>query len=140
MITMLRGQDNTLTEWNKRVLRPVPKEPIWHELVWLLPIPRYDTSSELIPVIQSHSAYGCSAGQQREVQFPSQTAQRMSSFHRQRCSLSRSYPARRLSGCSTPITTTYCWLRNGTYSIKRTGGLCTGSKLGVVTRWNMNSQ
>jgi hypothetical protein len=32
----------TLTEWQKRVFRPIPKEPFRHELVWLVPIPRYE--------------------------------------------------------------------------------------------------
>jgi hypothetical protein len=34
---------STLTERNKCVLRPVAKEPLWHEPVWFLPIPRYET-------------------------------------------------------------------------------------------------
>ena len=37
-------QKYTLTEWDERVLRPVSKESLWHELVWLLPIPCYDAS------------------------------------------------------------------------------------------------
>ena len=40
------GQEYTLTEWQKRVFRPISKEPFRHELVWLVPIPRYKTSSQ----------------------------------------------------------------------------------------------
>ena len=35
-------QQHTLTEWDKRILRPVSEESLWHEPVWLLPIPCYD--------------------------------------------------------------------------------------------------
>ena len=41
--TVLR-QKYTLTEGDKRVPRPVSKESLWHELVWLLPILCYDAS------------------------------------------------------------------------------------------------
>ena len=43
------GNKYTLTEWEKRVLRPVSKESLWHELVWFLPIPCYEPYENLSP-------------------------------------------------------------------------------------------
>jgi len=34
----------TLTEWKKRILRPVAKESLWHKYVRLFPVPRYKAS------------------------------------------------------------------------------------------------
>ena len=101
-IKVVMGKTHTLTEWDKGVLRPVTKEPVWHEPVRLLPIPRYKTSSEPVSIIQSHSAYDCSAGPECKSRFPSLTRPEKSSFHRQRCSLSRSYPALRPLRCAVP--------------------------------------
>src|SRR5258707_15398605 len=88
MITCHDGEGYTLTEWKKRVLWPVAKESLWHEFVRLLPITRYESSSEPVPMVRCHTAYGCSAGQEREYRFPSLMIQGMSSCHPQRCLLS----------------------------------------------------
>ena len=102
MTTVYDGKDDTLTEWKKGIPRPVSKEPLWHELVRLLPIPRCKTPSEHVPIVQSHSAYDYSARPELEDRFLSLTGQEMLSFHRRRCLLSRWYPPRQPLGYSLP--------------------------------------
>src|ERR1700743_2612806 len=102
MVTTLQWAGPTLAEWNKGVLRPVTKEPFWHEPVRLLPIPRYETSSEPVPRVKNCTAYDCSADQQREARLLSLTGWGLSTYHRYRCSLSQWYPARQPLGCPLP--------------------------------------
>jgi hypothetical protein len=135
MITVSRLERYTLTEWKKRLLRPVvAEESLWHEFIRLLPVPRYKASSEPVPIIQRHSTYDCSAVRQREYRFAFRMGQGMSSFHRQRCPLSKWYLPRRSSGSAVPDHVMYYWLPVGTRSAKRTWGLWTRCKPNEVAQ------
>jgi hypothetical protein len=78
---VLRWAKYTLAEWNECVLRPVAKEPLWHELVGLFPISCYETSSKPVTRDKKPPAYDCNASQEREGRLASLMGQGRLSLH-----------------------------------------------------------
>ncbi len=50
----------------------LPRKPLWYVLVWFLPILHYETPWNHVCMIQSHPAYSCNAGQEREGHYHGQ--------------------------------------------------------------------
>jgi hypothetical protein len=133
-MAVLRWEKYTLTEWNECILRPVAKEAFWHELVWLLPISCYETSSNLTPMTQSHRRTIVMQARNMKIDLRPRRDREccLSTISITHCQggILRSdlWDARYL------IAIAYRWHPVKSHSIKRTGGLWAGCKSGVLTQ------